>query len=201
MCQVLFGFRCPICERSGSRLCPSCERRLRPARNSLVLAGVDISVSCFRYDTIGRPLILAAKNGARRDLLRLFADRLVDPVWNASHQLSSATSEVTVTWLPASRDGIRKRGFDQAEVLARRFSRKSNTKAKALLIRSGGSAQTGRSRADRLIGPDLRAACSVEGTVIVIDDVLTTGASMSAAAEILRQSGASQVIAATVATV
>jgi predicted amidophosphoribosyltransferase len=54
----------------------------------------------------------------------------------------------------------------------------------------GGTPQTGRSRRERLTGPAFVARRRVRGAVLVVDDVVTTGATLRAAEAALQQAGA-----------
>ncbi|MEZ5341750.1 MAG: phosphoribosyltransferase family protein [Acidimicrobiales bacterium] len=97
-----------------------------------------------------------------------------------------------VTWVPASPEQKRRRGFDQGRILARGVGRQLQIPTRSLLRRSG-APQTGQSRAERLLGPDLYARRRTQGAVLVVDDVVTTGASLRRAAMVLVQSGAHRV--------
>jgi predicted amidophosphoribosyltransferase len=105
-----------------------------------------------------------------------------------------------VTWVPASRRGRRSRGYDQGEVLGRAVARLLGARACALLERRDAHSQTNRDRTQRLGGPELlarrsRQARSVGGAqVVVIDDVVTTGASLAIAGAAVDDLGPSRLV-------
>jgi len=101
--------------------------------------------------------------------------------------------------MPLSRARLRERGFNQALELARRLApRKTDP---ALLLRTRDTpAQSGLTRAERL--RNLRGAFAVEPLraaelrdrrIVLVDDVMTSGASLFAAAQVLRHAGAAHV--------
>ncbi|WP_295380665.1 ComF family protein [uncultured Pseudacidovorax sp.] len=103
--------------------------------------------------------------------------------------------------MPLSQERLRERGFNQSLELARRLA-PGRCNAQVLLRPVHTPPQSGLSRADRL--RNLRGAFAVEPArahglrgraVLLVDDVMTTGASLSAAARVLRQAGAAQVTA------
>ncbi|HET8931278.1 MAG TPA: phosphoribosyltransferase family protein [Acidimicrobiales bacterium] len=109
-----------------------------------------------------------------------------------------------VTWAPTAPKRRRKRGFDQAEVLARALARKLGVPTRRCLVRLPGPAQTGRHRVERFEGPRFDArrgiAAAVDGRrVALVDDVATTGATLARAAEVLRAGGARSVTGVVVA--
>jgi len=99
-----------------------------------------------------------------------------------------------VTWAPTSAPRRRARGFDPAELLARAVARRLRARSLGLLDRVPGPPQTGLSGADRRHGPRHVARRSAPSSVLVIDDVATTGATFAAAARALRAAGAHTVV-------
>jgi predicted amidophosphoribosyltransferase len=105
-----------------------------------------------------------------------------------------------ITWPPASRDRFARTGIDHAAVIARVIARALHVPARSMLMRADTRAQTGRDAAARRRGPVLRATkCADALTVLVIDDIATTGGTLTSVARTLRASGAATVIAATIA--
>jgi ComF family protein len=103
--------------------------------------------------------------------------------------------------VPTATGRQRQRGYDQAKLLARELSRKSRLPYRDCLARSGQTHQHGLSRRDRLhqlVGSfRVTHAQALQGAyVILIDDVVTTGATLEAAAEALHVAGAARVEAA-----
>jgi ComF family protein len=124
--------------------------------------------------------------------------------WHAvgSH-LAGAMAEVSdlrggvVTWVPLSRRRLRRRGFDQAEILARGVAPRLGLPVRGLLRRGRdvGESQARRTGADRrtALAGAFRAVREVQTDVILVDDVLTTGSTAAAGAAILKQAGAGRV--------
>ncbi len=106
-------------------------------------------------------------------------------------------SGATITFLPLHASRRRHRGFDQAEEVARSLAAALGTTHQPLLQRTTATAsQAQRSASERKVG-DLdgifETAGPVPESVIVCDDVCTSGATIDAAAEALKRAGAKRV--------
>jgi ComF family protein len=141
------------------------------------------------FDGSAREMIVALKyHNARRmaaPLAALLAEAIV-----RDRDVSLHCVDV-VTWAPTSSAHRRRRGYDQAELIARDVARLLQVPVLCLLRRRGSVAQTGRSRRERLTGPAFRARGTARGKrILVVDDVATTGATLRAARRALRAEGA-----------
>jgi predicted amidophosphoribosyltransferase len=137
----------------------------------------------------GRRLLLGLKYANGRTLARPLAQRMVP--------LVEGRSVDVVTWAPTTGRRIRRRGFDQAELIARALAIELGVPCRRMLRRIGrGGPQTGRSRDERTIAAPRFVARRVWGPVrvLVVDDVVTTGATLRAAERALRRAGCTTVL-------
>jgi predicted amidophosphoribosyltransferase len=102
--------------------------------------------------------------------------------------------------VPATGSRLMHRGFDPAEEIALRVARLCGLSFEPCLARADGPRQVGRSRAQRVASPPRPwPVRSVPPTAVLVDDVQTTGATLSACARALRGAGAGRVVAVTFA--
>ncbi len=168
-------------------MCTTCRFALLGPRPRPGAHGVHAAVP---FTGRARRVVLGLKYRNRRQVARHLAGLVVNAVVvNGDHRDLDV-----VTWAPTSPARRRSRGFDQGELVARHVARQLGVPCRRLLVRSGPSAaQTGRSRVERLHGPEFVARPGLDGRrVIVVDDVVTTGATMRAAAAALRHAGADE---------
>jgi predicted amidophosphoribosyltransferase len=227
MLDLLFPRHCMLCEKPCDGLCGICVTRLEQPCASNPPEGLDRMYGICAYEGAGRELVLALKRGNRRDGVPLLGASLAEAISNdlpsapddsmqqcslsdTREPLGTARAQAPlvagVTWAPTTSRRRRHRGYDQSQLLAAAVARGLQVRARRCLRRTG-AAQMGLDVADRRRNPTFSPTVSlahtprvgIPSTWVLVDDVVTTGATMSAAAEVLRAAGADSVIGATIA--
>ena len=200
---MLLAQRCPVCGSAAHPTargggcgvpCVQCLRTLSRARDVAAPPGVDVCRCLLDYEGLARHVVSGIKYRNDRRVLPWMAAEMA--------ALLVPPQGCLVTWAPTTAAHRRSRGFDQAELLARAVARRWRVPCRRLLRRPPQPAQTGRSRTQRQHGAVVLAARRgqrVIHPVIIIDDVLTTGATLNHAAQALRVAGAPWVGALTAA--
>ena len=136
-----------------------------------------------------RELVLGLKYGRKRVNARLLAEIVVESIdWN------DFIVDV-VTWAPTTTSHQHERGMDHAELIARHVGVLLELPIKRLLRRVNAISQTGLDRDERMVTPEFVARpLRRQRNVLVIDDVVTTGATFRAATQALVSVGALSVI-------
>jgi predicted amidophosphoribosyltransferase len=175
-------------------LCSRCARRLaaaEPLAAAVGVAGLDRAWSAASHEGAARSLVAALKFRRLLPVADLMADRIH---WLAPSTLLSGT----IVPVPTAPLRSALRGFDPAAEIAAALVERTGLPLGPCLARRGGGRQVGRRRAQR-IGhpPQIYTKGEVPRSVLLIDDVLTTGATLASCARALRSAGAIRVTAIT----
>lgn len=157
---------------------------------------------CFRYmqreDMI--PLnapIYSLKRHNRKDVLEFCSDELERTIRNCYPKAST----YIFTNVPRSHNSIVKYGFDHAEMLAKNLANRFGAQYEKLLVSNVKVEQKSLHGESRKINAKFSLvdkSIDLSGkTVIIIDDIVTTGSSMGAAAMLIHGAGAKRILGAT----
>jgi predicted amidophosphoribosyltransferase len=191
---------CAACGRIGagdSVLCRPCSRRLGAAGEPLRGRGpdgLDAVWSAAAHEGVARDLVVALKFRRLLPVAATMAELIARRVPRSL--LGGAMVPV-----PTARSRSFVRGFDPAGEIATALARQLEAPAPVpTLRRRGRGRQVGRGRGQRLGDPPrIEAVGQAPASVVLIDDVLTTGATVSACARALREAGAARIVAVTFA--
>ncbi len=200
---------CLVCEAEGELVCRECHdiaiqkvpsrcyrchkltngfRVCLPCRASSKLTAVWVAAD---YAGTAKELIHKLKYQRAQTAARVIAAYLYET-------LPTPPADFVIVPLPTATSRRRQRGYDQAELIAKEYAHLTGAQYKTLLHRFGQSRQVGTHRKERLeqLETAFWADKSAQKTkVLLIDDVTTTGATLEAAAKVLREAGSSRVAA------
>jgi len=190
----VFPVPCVGCGVEGRTLCASCRRELVPHPVVQHLPGVGRVWAGLTYDGVARASILALKEQGRTGLATALSGPFAAAVAAALHDTPGAQ----VVAVPSSRAARRRRGFDPVRVLAGRTGIRLS---KVFEPARPHAVQKGLGVAERGLNLDgvFVLARPAPRRVLLVDDVVTTGATLAAAVEVLRAGGTEVVGAAVLA--
>lgn len=206
--DLLFPPRCPFCRgvvKEEGTLCPQCQTSLPWRAGRRATRPVDLLEGCasaLGYQGTVRRCIHRFKFGRKRGYIRVLGPLTAQ----CAHDHFPQDFDL-ISWPPLSPMGLRRRGFDQAQLLAQAVAEDREMEATALFRKKNSARQQSRlrdpaaRRANVLGAYSLPEPQSVRGkTVLLVDDVVTTGATLSECARLLLVAGAEGVWAVTLAT-
>lgn len=212
--NVIFPARCYVCHKDSKPICGNCLKNfIRCVDTPLIYS---TSIYSFKDKNI-RKIIHAIKYYHRRDLIEPLARELSKAIQSEIYgeqvmnelDLAKSYKLIANSWtlVPIPMTKMRKymRGYNQAELIAKEISEKTDIPLRAdILIRNRNSKRQVKSsiRSERL--KNQHKSFEVVGdinkiNIILVDDVITTGATISEAYKILNKSGAGKIIAVSIA--
>lgn len=218
--DVVFPCSCVNCGKwvrwEDYHICSGCRREARPAENSCMVCGGQLdsgncpicmgrrvymegNIPVYEYDGGVKKLMHGLKFHSLRNAYRFFIPGMSAAVLGLPQKPDLVTS------VPMSRRKLAERGYNQSALIARELGRELGIKyGRILKERSGFRSQRGLGRVERYINViDRYEACNINKfrgrTVLLVDDVFTTGSTINECSRQLLRCGASAVYSVTVA--
>lgn len=211
--SIVAPHTCVNCGQEGSVLCGACHDDVAAKRSTCFLCNkitddFRTCQSCLRDSPLRRVIVASHYEGVSKDLIsRLKYQHNVAAAITCADLLVPLVPphyfDVVVS-VPAVSSRLRQRGYNQAELIAKALARRLDLPYVGVLGRFGQSRQVGKPRRQRLE--------QVSGTiythkpyvtagqrVLLVDDVVTTGATLNECGCVLKQTGTKRVWAAVVA--
>ncbi len=184
---VLSPVSCAGCDADDRALCPACRAALVLDLRRGALADGTPVFSALRYSGPARRTILAFKEQGRTDVARALARPLRQALGRALEQVAGPGGAVRLTTVPSTRAAYRRRGYDPVSLLV---ARAGGHPVRLLRHVRAHEAQKSLGRAERsrnLVGS--MSARHPRFSCIVVDDILTTGATLTEAVRAIRSAG------------
>ena len=192
---VLFPQKCLGCKKENEILCPDCLGKInRP--DTPYLNGIHIAANY--QDLVLKKALWMLKYRGVKQLAKPLAKLILERVWKKLE-----TENWLIVPIPLSKNKLRRRGYNQAELIARELS--ANVRADILFkkfhTKSQVEVKDKEERLANIVGSfEIKNHQTIMGKkIILIDDVLTTGATMSEAKKVLKKAGAKKVAGVVVA--
>lgn len=207
---------CISCEQEGNALCEICaETEILPygakcwhcgsisngnaACNKAQRLGSPSSVWVVTdYESTAKKLIESFKFGHQRHSALPMAELMLHTLLEYNSDKTFMLKNYLIIPVPTATSRVRQRSFDHTALLARNLSFKSKIPSSSTLHRSGQSRQVGATRSKRFAQLEAgfyvsNAAKIRNRNILLVDDVITTGATICAAAKTLKSAGAKTV--------
>lgn len=204
---------CCGCAKTGTILCESCRDDITSDDFGRCIWCLTIAHSSHQCTSCQNKIgtqaawVVGERTGVIKQALNDYKfESMREGSWELARLLDTTLprlpESIVITWVPTAAAHRRQRGFDHAALLAKRFARLRGLRAIPLLTRKHSLSQHELSRTARLKAAK-EAFMVSDGTlpdsVLIIDDILTTGATLEACAKLLKAAGACEVYVAVVA--
>lgn len=202
----------PVCAGCGGHagpaepLCAACRLELRWLDHAVEVGGLTVFAP-LAYEGPARAMVRALKFRGATIAAQAMAAQIAAaapagaaPLTGPGGPAPGVLARGVLVPVPLHPRRLRRRGFNQAALLADELGRRTGLRVADCLRRTGSArAQVGRDRSERLDAVrgsiEVDPAAPLPRRAIVVDDVVTTGATLGACAESLRAAGVAEVVA------
>ncbi|MCU1412866.1 MAG: hypothetical protein JWN80_206 [Microbacteriaceae bacterium] len=198
--SIVLPVSCAGCGADDRGLCAGCRLALRPTIGIQRLSDGTVVRAALAYDGVARHAILEFKENGRTDIAWALSAPLATAV-RAAALAAGPGDALSIVAIPVGRQAYRRRGYDPVRLLLRRAGLGGpHELLRSVRPRDEQKALGRAARAENLEGV-MRAKVELGGArVLLVDDVVTTGATLAEAARAVRAGGGRVVGAAVLAS-
>ena len=190
--DLLFPIHCFGCKAFGIEICSNCRKHWNPHFYIKTIDQLTV-YSAIKYSPIARSILLGAKESS----LRIADELIIDALQNCLHRLPTQLLRNAILMpIPGSRRSVRKRGRDFIFELTKELSMRSGVPYlsgikinRRLLDQSGLNAVDRKRNIHGAFELDGISPESFNGEVLLVDDLVTTGATLLEAKRALNSGG------------
>ncbi len=203
--NIIFPKKCLGCSESGHMICPKCLGKVSPPFEQI--HPWVVSVFKYRHPQI-RESIWKLKYHGGHAIADDLAPYLYDEILSFLGESISVDQKIVLVPIPTTKTRLRERGFNQSEILAKSIWKENKElfvldlnclkKVKETTPQAKIKLKSKRLQNMRGVFVIKNSTHIKNKTIVLVDDITTTGATLSEARRILKQSGAKQVFAVTV---
>ena len=196
--DIILPRSCLGCGEEGKYICEKCELFLSEAPSLFGQGGLEELVSVWEYDGLIKDIILKIKYYGMFDAI----SELIKKAFELREPY--IPEDTTITFVPLFKKKERDRGFNQAELIAKKLGEMTGKKVLPLLEKIKDTrSQTKLDKVERLTnikGSFRRKEGTTCGSnVLLVDDVWTSGATIRECAKVLKKSGVKRIYGFTLA--
>jgi len=210
--DLFFPKFCVGCKKEGSWLCKSCQK-------NIIAVVSQVCPQCGRLNLQGKYCsrcqkgkflkgIIAAlyyEEGPTKEIIHNLKYNSVIELAPVLGKAMAKTlkdnilgENIFITWAPLHPRRLAQRGFNQSELLAKTIAKESKLPMANLLLKKKNTKRQVELKGDRrrknLAGVFTFKKCDIRGkTIVIIDDVTTTGATLNECAKVLKEKGAKEI--------
>lgn len=205
--DLIYPPKCVFCRKiidaECKGICTECNKRLPRLCGNSRITRLEDGISCFsslRYDSMVRDSFLRYKFYGAVSYAETYSMLLAEGIRDIESDFD------LITWVPLSRKRKRRRGYDQAELIAEGTSVLLGLDGKRILYKNKETKAQSLTRDRKERKTNIKGAWSLcdgadvkDKRILVVDDIVTTGSTLSECCKVLKEAGALSVTAATLA--
>ncbi len=187
--DILFPKICVGCGKEGNYICEKCSLFLSEATSIFARGNLREVISVWEYEGLIKKIILRIKYDGIFDTI----NELVKKVFERREPY--IPEDMVITFVPMFKKKEKRKGFNQAELIARKVGEITGREVLPLLEKIKDTpSQTELDKKERVKNVknsfQMKKGASCPRDILIVDDVWTSGATMEECARVLRKSGA-----------